>query len=68
VAWIYGRRFTGFMAWLLWLGIHLFNLMGFRNRLLVLLAWAWDYLFTERVVRLILPGRAEQLEKSSLPR
>jgi NADH dehydrogenase len=60
VAWIYGWRFTGFIAWLLWLGIHLFNLMGFRNRLLVLLAWAWDYLFTERVVRLILPSNVEQ--------
>ncbi len=59
VAWINGWRFTGFIAWLLWLGIHLLNLMGFRNRLLVLLAWAWDYLFTERVVRLILPSNVE---------
>jgi NADH dehydrogenase len=39
--------------------------MGFRNRLLVLLAWGWDYVFTERVVRLILPGRVEPLEKMS---
>jgi NADH dehydrogenase len=65
VAWLGRWRFTGFIAWLLWLGVHLINLMGFRNRLLVLLAWAWDYLFTERVVRLILPGRAEQVERST---
>jgi NADH dehydrogenase len=60
VAWLLGLRFTGFTAWVIWLAVHLFNLMGFRNRLLVLLAWAWDYLFTERVVRLILPSEADR--------
>jgi NADH dehydrogenase len=60
VAWLLGLRFTGLAAWLIWLAVHLFNLMGFRNRLLVLLAWAWDYLFTERVVRLILPSEADR--------
>jgi NADH dehydrogenase len=48
-----GRNFTGFFAWLLWLGVHIFRLIGFRNRLLVLIDWAWDYLFFERGVRLI---------------
>jgi NADH dehydrogenase len=57
VAWLLGLRFTGFVAWVIWLAVHLFNLIGLRNRLLVLLAWAWDYLFTERVVRLILPSK-----------
>ncbi len=52
---IKGRTFTGFIAWLLWLGVHLFNLIGFRNRLLVMVDWAWDYLFYERGVRLIIP-------------
>lgn len=47
---------TGFPAWLLWLGVHLVNLIGFRNRLLVLINWAWDYFFFERAVRLILPS------------
>lgn len=56
VAEVFGRAFTGFLAWLLWLSVHLFNLIGFRNRLLVLINWAWDYLFYERTVRLILPG------------
>ena len=49
------RCFTGFFAWLLWLGVHIFKLIGFRNRLLVLINWGWDYLFYERAVRLILP-------------
>jgi NADH dehydrogenase len=34
-------------AWLIWLGVHIFNLIGFRNRLVVI-NWAWDYLFYER--------------------
>jgi NADH dehydrogenase len=35
--------------------LHLYRLIGFRNRLFVLINWAWDYVFFERVVRLILP-------------
>ncbi len=52
-----GRSFTGFPAWLLWVVIHLFYLIGFRNRLAVMLNWAWDYLFFERVARIVLPFR-----------
>jgi len=48
--------FTGFPAWVIWLSVHLFKLIGFRNRLMVLTNWAWDYLFYERAVRLILPS------------
>lgn len=51
-----GRVFTGFIAWLLWLGVHIFNLIGVPNRLFVILEWAMDYFFMERTVRLILPG------------
>lgn len=50
-----GRAFTGFIAWLIWLNVHLFNLIGFRNRLIVMIDWAWDYFLYERAVRLILP-------------
>lgn len=57
VAHVWGRTFTGFAAWVLWLGVHIVDLIGFRNRLLVLINWAWDYVFYERAVRLILPGR-----------
>jgi NADH dehydrogenase len=55
VAHVMGQNFTGFLAWTLWLGVHIFNLVGFRNRLLVMLNWAWDYFLYERAVRLILP-------------
>jgi NADH dehydrogenase len=54
VAQVGGRSFTGFAAWWLWVVIHLYNLIGFRNRLMVLINWAWDYFFFERVARLIL--------------
>lgn len=54
VAYIWGRTFTGFFAWLIWLAVHIYNLIGLRNRLIVLINWAWDYFFFERGVRLIL--------------
>lgn len=53
------KTFTGFIAWILWLFIHLFNLIGFRNRVMVLINWAWDYLFFERAVRFIFPSKME---------
>ena len=55
VARIGGRLYTGFLAWLIWLAVHIAFLIGFRNRLGVLLNWAWNYIFYERAVRLILP-------------
>jgi len=53
---VFGLAFTGWTAWLLWLGIHITWLVGFRNRALVLLNWAWNYVFYRRAVRLILPA------------
>lgn len=55
VSHIFGLKFTGWLAWMIWLAVHLFNLIGFRNRVMVLLGWSWDYLFFERTVKLILP-------------
>jgi NADH dehydrogenase len=46
-------RVGGFVAWALWLGIHLFYLIGFQNRLLVLLRWAFSFLTHGRGTRLI---------------
>ncbi len=48
-----GLQFRGFLAWVVWLVIHLIGLIGFRNRLIVLINWTWDYLFYDRAVRLI---------------
>lgn len=44
---------TGFPAWVMWLVVHLIQLISFRNRLLVLINWIWDYFFFDRAVRLI---------------
>jgi len=44
---------SGFLAWLAWLFIHIFFLIGFRNRLLVMIQWAWSYFTYERGARLI---------------
>ena len=60
VAHIGRREFRGFGAWILWLGVHIFNLIGFRNRILVMVDWAWDFLLYERAVRLILPSESCQ--------
>jgi len=53
VAHIYGLKFTGFPAWVMWLVVHIIQLIGFRNKLFVLLNWAWDYFFYERAARVI---------------
>ena len=53
VADIGGFKFRGFAAWVVWLVIHLMQLVGFRNRIVVLINWAWDYFLYERAVRLI---------------
>ena len=50
---------SGFLAWLIWLFIHIFWLIGFRNRLAVLGEWAWSYLTFQRRVRLITGQRSE---------
>ncbi len=54
----FGRfRLTGFIAWAAWLAIHIFWLIGFRNRFLVMFQWAWAYLTYDRGVRLLMPLR-----------
>ncbi|MEW6268293.1 MAG: NAD(P)/FAD-dependent oxidoreductase [Thermodesulfobacteriota bacterium] len=53
VAEIGGTRLEGFVAWLAWLGIHVFFLIGFRNRILVMFEWAWAYFTYQRGARLI---------------
>ncbi|MGE4298796.1 MAG: NAD(P)/FAD-dependent oxidoreductase [Desulfovibrionaceae bacterium] len=56
------REFSGFAAWCLWLVVHLMYLVGFRNRLIVLTNWTWDYFLFERGVRLILPKQPPRPE------
>jgi NADH dehydrogenase len=46
-------KLKGFLAWVAWLILHLYYLIGFRNRVMALLSWAHDYVFYDRQVRLI---------------
>ncbi len=50
----FGRiKFSGFFAWVAWLCIHIFFLIGFRNRFVVIFEWAWAYFTYQRAARLI---------------
>ncbi|MCB9777457.1 MAG: NAD(P)/FAD-dependent oxidoreductase [Alphaproteobacteria bacterium] len=53
VAWIGRLKLSGIVAWWLWLFVHLMALVGFRNRVLVLIQWAWSYWTWDRSSRLI---------------
>lgn len=48
-----GFKFRGYIAWLAWLLLHLYYLIGFRNRLVVMMNWTYAYWFQERQVRII---------------
>jgi NADH:ubiquinone reductase (H+-translocating) len=61
IVWPFKAHWSGFMAWLAWLMVHIFFLIGFRNRLSVFRQWAWTYLTLQDGARLItgsqdLPG------------
>ena len=61
-------RVSGFIAWVLWLGVHILYLIGFRNRLLVMLQWAWEYFTYEHGARIITPmAKPEQRARSAEP-
>ena len=53
VADIWKLHFGGFLAWLIWIFVHVFFLIGFRNRVLVLIQWAWSYATYSRGARII---------------
>jgi NADH dehydrogenase len=53
-------RLTGFLGWLMWLFVHLINVISFRSRIIVLVNWAWDYFFYDRPIRLILRAAGEK--------
>jgi NADH:ubiquinone reductase (H+-translocating) len=65
VRWPFKAHWAGTLAWLSWVSVHLFFLVGFRNRMSVFLSWAWTYLTFNRGARLItgsplLPGWGSQ--------
>jgi NADH:quinone reductase (non-electrogenic) len=49
-----GIQLTGFLGWMAWSLVHVYYLVGFRNRLLALATWAWNYLRFDRPIRIIL--------------
>ena len=53
VAWIGKLKISGLLAWLAWLFVHLIFLIGFRNRLAVLLQWTYSYLAYKRGARIV---------------
>lgn len=63
IADVQGFKFKGFIAWMMWLFLHVFFLIGFRNRIIVMLEWFWAYLTRERSARLI-TGDADELKNA----
>lgn len=60
-------RFTGWIAWVMWLGLHLIMLVGFRNKVVVLINWIWNYLSYDRGTRLIVrPFKRKVQEESAV--
>ena len=53
VALIWGRHLSGYVAWLMWALVHVFLLIGYRNRVLVMREWVWAYFTRQRSARLI---------------
>ena len=49
----------GLVGWLAWLFVHIFNLIGFRNRIVVMIQWAWAYFSYQRAIRLITGGYSQ---------
>ena len=60
-----GWKFTGFVAWLMWLFLHLMYLVGFRNRLNVFVNWMWNYFTYDRSPRLILGSNDGPVEHTA---
>jgi NADH:ubiquinone reductase (H+-translocating) len=50
---VFGFRISGFFGWIFWIFLHIFWLIGFRNRIVVITEWAWSYATLQRRVRLI---------------
>ncbi|HEX2202491.1 MAG TPA: NAD(P)/FAD-dependent oxidoreductase [Longimicrobium sp.] len=62
-----GVRMSGWIAWMAWLFIHIFFLIGFRNRVTVFIQWAWSYLTWQRGARLITGEVGPDLAPPGLP-
>ncbi len=57
---------TGFLGWVGWLVVHIYYLIGFRNRLVVLWTWCWNYIWYDRPVRIIARARLPLAQAAGL--
>lgn len=67
VALIRGVSLDAFVAWMIWAVVHIWSLIGFRNRLAVMSQWSWAYVTRQRAVRLITGDDLSQSPDDSLP-
>lgn len=56
-------EYGGFLAWVTWIAIHIYYLTGFKNRLFVIISWAWSHLTFSRGARLIIPKKWQIYDK-----
>jgi NADH:ubiquinone reductase (H+-translocating) len=61
-----GIRFTGFIAWMLWLIVHLMEILGVKNRLFVFINWAWSYFTYDQSLRLMIRPKGKEEEEGEL--
>ena len=54
---------SGLAAWLIWVGVHIFYLIGFSSRIIVMIQWAWAYVMYQRGIRLITGDRRPKLRR-----
>jgi NADH dehydrogenase len=72
ILWPFRANWSGLFAWLTWMGVHIFFLIGFRNRVSVFASWARTYIGLRDGVRLIVGSRElpgwDSLSKETIPR
>jgi NADH:ubiquinone reductase (H+-translocating) len=66
VAELHGIRIRGFLGWVAWLLVHVYHLVGFRNRAIVLASWGWDYLRRDRPIRVTVATQRDPIAESLL--
>jgi len=62
-----GFHFRGFAAWIVWLFVHLFQLIGAKNKVFVFINWVWNYLFYDQSLRLILRAKEPKKKETKVP-
>jgi NADH dehydrogenase len=66
VAEIFGVHLSGLVAWLVWVFLHIIYLIGFRNRLVVMVQWTWAYIASKRGIRLITGQHPFELKQARI--